>query len=416
MRERSAKALVLIIVTVLSVVSTELAGRLILAPSPMSSGKLMGVDLPPMRIFKGTGTPELLSPETPLPGVVVDGVQITRGDLWGHFRLDPEVGYVHAESATSKNRWWQSNNLGARSRTDISEAATRGRTRVLVFAESFAEGSRLPQEEAWPAILQDDDNRVEVLNFAVDGYSMAQALLRYRQVRRHIKYDLVIVMFVPEADLIRDVNTLRQLLDPGWDMPLMPRYQLQAGELRLVPPPYEDPLDLHRRNDERLSPELRAHLRAHDRLYFPAKYEHAPVLGQSIWVRLVARARWVAQERDLRDRLMTPDGEAVQVSRMIFETMRRDAAADGASFALVLLPIEHHWWADTVPRRERERWSQMAAAVCGDRMLCVDLLPVLLQAPAGEVDRAFDDWHFGPKMNRRIAASAKSAVIDALVK
>jgi hypothetical protein len=80
-------------------------------------------------------------------------------------------------------------------------------------------------------------------------------------------------MFAPEADLWRDINTLRQLEDPGWDMPLMPRFVLQEGQLKPVPNLYPDPFDLWRRNGNGLSPELREYLRSYDRLYFPAKYE-----------------------------------------------------------------------------------------------------------------------------------------------
>jgi hypothetical protein len=402
-----------VIGTAVFVLCVEFVLRFAVVESPTSAGRLMSLELPPMRILRGSKPPELLSPSTPLPGTAVGDVPMTRGDLWGHFRLDPEIGYVHSENVTSQNRWWQSNNLGARNRSDTRRSVPPGRRRVLVFGESFAQGSRVRQEDAWPTIMQNLDDRVEVVNFAVDGYSMAQALLRYRQLRRQVEYDMVILMFVPEADLIRDVNTLRQLIDPAWDAPLMPRYRLQSGTLTLVAPLYDDPLDLHRRNGERLTPELRAHLRAHDRLYLPAKHEPVPVLGQSIWVKLMARARWRAQERGLRDELMTPEGEAMQVSRVIFETMRRETVADGAAFALAVLPIEHHWWDKTTTRRDRERWSQMIDAVCGDQMLCVDLLPELSHAPATEVDRAFDRWHFGPKMNRRIAASLHRKVATA---
>jgi hypothetical protein len=415
MRRRAAGALTAVLVAAFSILLVEFVLRVFVVASPASAGRLMSLELPPMRIFRGTKAPEFLSPSTPYPGNVGDAVRLTRGDMWGHFRLDPESGYAPAENVTSQNRWWQSNNLGARSRTDTSRSVAPGRSRVLVFGESFAQGSRLPQEEAWPAILQQLDDRVEVVNFAVDGYSMGQALLRYRQLRRQVEYDLVILMFVPEADLIRDINTLRQLIDPAWDAPLMPRYRLQSGVLTLVPPLYRDPLDLHRRNAGRLTPELREHLRRHDRLYFPAKYEPVPVLGRSIWVRLMARARWRAQERAVHDDVMSPRGEAVQVSRMIFETMRREALADGAAFALVILPIEHRWWAGNTSNGDQERWSQMVGAVCGDEMVCVDLLPALRETQVHDVDRAFDQWHFGPKMNRRIAASVRRTVVDALV-
>jgi hypothetical protein len=55
----------------------------------------------------------------------------------------------------------------------------------------------------------------------------------------------------------------------------------------------------------------------------------------------------------------------------------------------------------------------MAIAVCGEHTWCIDLLPELRHVPAHEVDRMFDDWHFGPKMNRRVAASIKRKVVDA---
>jgi hypothetical protein len=413
---RAVKAMtVLVMATVLAALGVELVAPLFVVPSPTSGGTLLSVELPPIRIFDGTKPPVLLSPSTPVPAAATGGVALTRGDLWGVFRLDPQIGYVHAENVVSHNGWWQSNSLGARSRTETTRAARPGQPRVLVFGESYAQGSRVPQEDAWPAIVQALEDGVEVVNFAVDGYSMAQSLLRFRQVRRQIEYDSVILMFVPEADPIRDINTLRQLIHPAWDGPLMPRYRLREGTLTLVPPLYEDPLDLYRRNGERLTPELRAHLLMHDRLYLPAMYEPAGVMEESIWVKLLARARWRLHDRGVRKSLTDPDAEALQVSRAIVETMRREALADGASFALVILPIEHHWWEEEVSNRQLETWSQVVAAMCSDGMLCVDLLPGLRRIPAGEVDRAFDHFHFGPKMNSRIAASVRREVLDTLV-
>jgi hypothetical protein len=40
--------------------------------------------------------------------------------------------------------------------------------------------------------MNDWQRDFEVLNFAVDGYSMAQSLLRYRQIRERLNYDLAI--------------------------------------------------------------------------------------------------------------------------------------------------------------------------------------------------------------------------------
>jgi hypothetical protein len=218
-------------------------------------------------------------------------------------------------------------------------------------------------------------------------------------------------MFAPEADLWRDINTLRQLEDPGWDMPLMPRFILQEGNLKPVPTLYQDPFDLWRRNGNGLSPDLREYLRSYDRLYFPAKYEERSIFGKMILYKLLARALWLEQERELRPiSLMNPQGEALQVSRAIFTTMHRQALEDGAAFALVILPVESRWWDGTAGQRDMEAWQKMVSFVCAGPILCIDLLPNFLKIPPGDVDRAYDGWHFGPKVNLRIA----SAVADAL--
>src|SRR5262249_30679687 len=159
--------------------------------------------------------------------------------------------------------------------------------RVLVFGESFAHGSRLPQESAWPSVMEHEHaDKLQVLNFAVDGYSMAQSLLRFRQICDRLKYDLALLVFVPPIDLWRDVTTMRQLQNPEWDMPLLPRFVLEGGQLGLVPTLYRDPFDLWRRNGSGLSPELKAYLRRFDRLYYPAKYESPFLIGNLISYRL----------------------------------------------------------------------------------------------------------------------------------
>jgi hypothetical protein len=379
-------------------------------PSATAFGTLMGLDLPPVRIVSRSDAGQLLDPSVPIEEMTVDGRKITRGDLWGHFRLDPIIGYSYRENVRSTNGWWQSNNVGARARIDATRASPSGRKRVLVFGESFAHGSRLPQENAWPNVINDWRRGFEVLNFAVDGYNMAQSFLRYRQVRDQLNYDLAVLMFVPETDLWRDINTLRQLDDPRWDMPLMPRFVIQDTVLKIAPPLYSDPYDLWRRNSRQLSSELQKYLRTYDRLYFPAKYEEPKVIGKSIFYKLAARALWKQQERKLRENLMDPEAEALHTSKAIFQAMHRQAVSDGAAFALVILPIEPRWWDGTARQRDMDAWQKMVSFVCADGSLCIDLLPQFMKMRLDEVDRAYDNWHFGPRVNLRIA----SAVADAL--
>ena len=404
-QKTSLNLLLVILATTICLLFIELVSRWTIKSSATACGTLAGLELPPVQIVNRSDVRQLLDPAAPLDDETIDGHKLTRGDLWGHFRLDPILGYSYQENVTSTNGWWQSNNLGARARQNVGQALPSGRRRVLVFGESFAHGSRLPQESAWPSVMNDRHRDLEVLNFAVDGYNMAQSLLHYRQIRERLKYDLALLVFVPEADLWRDINTLRQLYDPRWDMPLMPRFILQGGELKLVLPLYADPFDLWRRNGSGLSPELRKYLRSYDRLYFPAKYEEPALVGKLILYKLLSRALWREQERRLRNGLMNPQAEALEVSRAIFAAMHRQALVDGAAFALVILPIEPRWWDGSGGQRNMESWQKMVSFVCAEPILCIDLLPHFLKIPPVDVDRAYDGWHFGPKVNLRVAAA-----------
>ncbi|MEO8624345.1 MAG: hypothetical protein ABI625_24910 [bacterium] len=381
--------------------------RALLKPSEGSFGTLLGVDLPPLRVVSHSDVRPLQDPATPM---TVDGKQLTTGDLFGIIRTDSLTSYSPQENARSANGWWQSNNVGARARTNLSAAPPPGRIRVLVFGESFGNGSRVPQENAWPNIIDDWHREFEVANFAVDGYSMAQSLLRYKEIRQQLKSDIVLMVFAPEFDLWRDVNMLRQLAYPSWDMPLSPRYALVGNQLTLVRPLYAEPSDLYRKNFDGPTPELQKFLRANDRFYFPDEYEPPHLIEKPILARLVARTVATQRLRKLQAGLMDPQGEALRVSRAMFEAMRDQAKADGATFGLVILPAEHRWWDGTAKSADTDAWQTMASFVCANQPFCVDLLPALRKVPLRDVDRVYDGEHFGPIMNLRVA----TAVYDAL--
>jgi len=395
-------ALVLVSIA-LTIFLFDIVARRFVTPSQSAYGEIFGRELPPRRIVMPVNTHQVQDPTAPFRRMVVDGKQITLGDLWGHVRLDSVTGYTYQANAASKNGWWQSNNVGARTRENASAERPSGRTRVLVFGESFAHGSRLRQESAFPTVIGDRYPEFEVLNFAVDGFSMAQSFLRYRQVREQLKYDVVILMFVPETDPWREVNALRQLAYPDWVMPILPRFILSHGDLMLVLPLYADPFDLFQKNSEGLSQELRQYLLKYDRYYFPEMYEEPYLIGKTILWKLLANSSSTRRRRELEDNLLNPNREALQVSRAIFDAMQKEVKADGATFILAILPYQHHWWKGTTQESDTATWRRMVSFVCAPQTSCVDLLPEMLKIPPSEVDRVYDDEHFGPKMNLHIA-------------
>lgn len=387
---------------VLTLLATELVFRALVKPSRMAAGRLFGSELPPRR---------LVPPEPPARRAArAARTKAFRGDdLAGKFRPDPVVGYVPREDMVSSNGWWQTNNLGARSRVDTSRDVPPGKTRVLVFGDSFAVGSRVPQEAAWPAVLATMRPDLDVVSLGVDGYGAAQSYLRYRAVRDAVEHDVVVLTISPGADLWRDVNTLRALA--GWrSYTVMPRYVLDGESLRLVPGPYDPPDAVYADNRDATSPRLRAHLERYDRFFVPWMYEAMPEpWGRSVLVRF-GLARWhAAKLRDVQDAALAPDSEAVRVTAKIVATMRDEAIGRGTRFLLVMLPSEREVKA-LRRTRHRAQWRAVAAALSSGDVPCADLSDELLAIPPEELDRGADGTHHGPRVNARIAEMMERAL------
>jgi hypothetical protein len=404
MRKEIKQGLILSLGTLcLSLLVLEAILRVFVSPSQFSYGTLFGKELPPVKVIPCKTPPPPTDHSAWSDHLIIDGHKITLGDLWGFFREDNLLGYTTKENMISVNGWWQSNNLGARARYDIAEIKSEGRKRMLVFGDSFAVGSRVRQEEMWSAILEATSHNLEVLNFGVDGYSMGQSFLRYREIRNRVDHDLVLLMFVPSADLMRDINTVRSLI--GWENYLvMPRFILEQGELRLVKSPYEVASSVYVKNGEMLSEELRSHLIAYDRFYFRSELEEPRFIGKSILYKLAALAYYKYQIHSLKDWLveLEPDSEALQVSKKIFETINHEVKQDGKKFILVFLPVERDVKLLKRNTTYHNNWKNMVLSTCTHDLICIDLADDLRQLPENQFDAGYDGSHYGPKINKLI--------------
>jgi hypothetical protein len=375
----------------------EAALRALTEPSPYSFGRLFGMELPPYRLV--AAEPVRLSDDRSewADGLIVDGDRITVGDLWGIFREDPLLGYVPQEDAVSTNGWWQSNNIGARSRQPTSAQPSDGVTRILVFGESFAQGSRVRQEETWPHYLNVGQQDIEVVNLAVDGYSMAQSYLRYLEMRERIGHNIVLLMFVPAVDLWRDVNIRRDVAAYWWGTDtLMPRFILDEDRLTLV-----EPLDAAESTsaESRMRPLLWSHLQKYDSFFNEKVYEEPDGLGHSVIYRLGLRQWHIMSNKRYRESLWDPQSEAQRVTREIFRSMGRQVEADGNQFLLVTLPLS---W-ELEGNAFADRHERICKSLVNSGVGCLDLMESLRDILPNELDLTYDGSHFGPSTNRIIA-------------
>jgi hypothetical protein len=387
----------------------ETVGRLFVQPDPRGYGSLFGVVLPPMRLFPA----ELQSAEArdgPYRGLVVDGARLTVGDVAGYHRFEPALGYTTLENVVSVNGWWRSNEIGARESSPTGPQAVPGRTRWLLLGESFAHGSGLPGPQTWPEVIEAAEPTLDIVNLAVDGYSMAQAYLRYRQLADRLEHAGAMLMFVPAVDLWRDINVVRELGQPWKVRAVMPRFVLDGAGISLVANPHGSAEEFEKDVRHGPSPTLRAHLRRYDRFYFPVENESVPVLGRLLSFKIAAAA-WGRYARGrLRRAQFEPGSEAAQISRRIFLNVQEESTADARAFVLLVLPTPTDLDRLHDEPEFRTAWEGFVAASCEGIRHCVDLAPALVRVARSEMDLGPDGNHFGPRMNAAIADAVRAAL------
>ncbi len=376
--------------------------RFLISPSPNSYGTFLGNELPPIKII--SSSPGEVNRANPYNDLIVNGQHITIGDLEGVYRDDLIMGYAPLENWTSENQWWTNNNLGAREEQNILQGSLQDQTRILIFGDSFTAGSAVSQQQVWPSFLQEQVQNTEILNFGVPGYGIGQSVLRFQQTRNELEYDIVILTFVPATNLWRDINTIRNLGEEGWHLDkVLPRFVMEQDQLRLINSPYENGVEIFVDNAQGISDKLHEHLITYDRFYFPAKHKDYGILDRSVIYKLMVKTYYDYKRKKIRQALLNPYSEALQISQALFDKMNEQALADGARFVLVILPSHQDLKQLTNNESYQRSWDQMIDTTCDGMFNCLDLAPVMSQASHRQIDYGYDGSHYGPGANRWIA-------------
>ena len=129
----------------------------------------------------------------------------------------PELAYelVPSNDVTVEGMHIVTNSAGMRCEEPL-DAATPGLLRIAVIGDSMAFGYGVQQGEDFPARLEDDlqaelgpQRTVEVLNFAVGGYSIADELVVLRERALPLHPDLVVLEYClndPEIDAVQPLQ------------------------------------------------------------------------------------------------------------------------------------------------------------------------------------------------------------------
>lgn len=270
-----------------------------------------------------------------------------------------------------------------------------GVLRIALFGDSYTEGSA---GGGWWRVLEARLNaagvKCEVLNFAVGGYGMDQAYLRWKKDGAGWQPHVVIFGFFVD-DCYRNLNLLRLLRDPDSGIALMkPRFVPEGDGLRLVNVPTPAPGELPAivRDFPAWS------LAGYERFFHAEDFRPTPWRWSRLGALIEAKAALAGQAAQA-EKFFRPDGEAAQVALRLLRQMHREAAAGGAAFYVAHLPCE----ADLADLRQSGRMphSALLAQVRGEHEV-IDVAPALLAAGEGRKFREFFlDGHYREEFHRR---------------
>jgi hypothetical protein len=248
----------------------------------------------------------------------------------GNWIFDRELGWTWRASSTSADGLFVVNALGARGPREYAPTPAPGKRRVLAFGDSFVFCDEVPAEDSFERQLEEREPTLEVLNFGVSGYGTDQAWMRYQRVGRALGAEVVCLGLMLE-NIGRNVNRYRPLWATRSAVCMTkPRFVLDAaGALVLVPQPFAT------------REELLAAI--HDGSVLTRVAEHEHWLGPRVPLgRLSALARLATGYFAYRARSparlwRAPKEEPFRVTLALIEAFEREARADGARHAPVLV-------------------------------------------------------------------------------
>ena len=329
---------------------------------------------------------------------------LERAPTYGRF--DAQLGWsIRPGSVAEDDDGAVANSAGIRGDREYALEPTAERVRIAIFGESFTHGAVVRNDETWPALLQSELPRAEVINFGVSGYGTDQTLLRYRRDGAPYRPQVVVVGFMLENTL-RNVSIYRPAYSHGaGSAAVKPRFLLGAdGELVLVPVPVGSREELRQSiEDGSLLPGLLEH---------DYWVRRAPLAYEGSWIFNSSFARvfygmWEQSGRDVRRYLTDPESEPYRVTRRILTSFRDEAVADGAEqFLLVVIPCPECLTDRMEDDSSSPIWSGFLAELAAEGLEIVDVTPQVVAAARAEgLESLYSDagGHYNARGNAIVA-------------
>ena len=251
---------------------------------------------------------------------------------------DESTGWAHRPNSISQEGSFTVNAGGLRSQVDYDQNPLHDTLRIAAFGDSFVAGVGVNDDQVWVKRLEVELNRlgmrVETLNFGVGGYGMDQAYIRWQNLGRAYKPDLVLFAFQPE-NLNRNVNVFRPLYYRRVAVPFSkPRFVLQNDQLALYNVPTLPTAELK---------SVYSSFASHPLAAFEAHYESHEFVSQW-WAasRLASFINALVKSHGGARLDYGPGSERGELGKAIVDAFAESVKSSEAEFIVVHLPQREH--------------------------------------------------------------------------
>jgi hypothetical protein len=249
--------------------------------------------------------------------------------------LHPVLGWIYRPEFSNETD--RITTQGLRSTRLYAATPAPGVHRIALFGDSYAYANEVSNEDAWPARLE-AGWRAEVLNYGVGGYGVDQALLRFRQEGMALAPATVLLGFttIMTPRTVSRYRRFQNARDGAW---FKPRFVMDAGALRMLPPPVANVADVDRLL---ATPAAVTAAGADDDYYVPGVFESTLYRWSRAYRILYYVGTWAARQRQSRHRIFNGDqlnseSTAFQILLRLFDEFDADVRAAGADFVVLML-------------------------------------------------------------------------------
>jgi len=321
-------------------------------------------------LFLGHPLPPFGDLTHPAQDAWIEGLE--RAETDGIGRFDAELGWSWRLSASDIDGKFTTNSIGARGRREYPRTPPAGTKRLLFFGDSFTFGDEIPDHASFESILEARYPEVEAINFGVSGYGTDQAWLRYREVGKELQPDAVCIGIMLE-NIGRNVNRYRPLWNTRTGFcGAKPRFYFGADDtLQLAEQPF------------RTREALRTALLGDELIERVAEHEYwldKPRIWTGKLSSIMRILGLVVAETERRPSSLWRDtaGEPFRVTLAVLEGFHREALADGARVApVVIFPPRSAFYDYAL--HGRSYWKTLLDELDRRSIPYIDVIPALAQ-------------------------------------